>query len=120
MQRSCTLFQILANLGGLLDFWNGGANVKQFTQTPKESDQLFQRPQIISCPVSKNNDILEFHTQNNLTYPKLQTTDGSSGTSKFQTLNDFAFSKLPTPNKHISTPVPKIKEFQAGVQIIRK
>ena len=53
---------------GLLDIWNGGANVKQFSQTTKYSDQLFQRPQIIKRLFSEktwqqenglDNDILE-------------------------------------------------------------
>ena len=33
--------------GELLAFWNGGANVKHFSQTPKKSDQLFQRRQLV-------------------------------------------------------------------------
>ena len=33
--------------GELLAFWNGGANVKQFSQTPKKSYQLFQRRQLV-------------------------------------------------------------------------
>ena len=33
-------------------FRNGGAQVKLFSQTPKLFDQLFQRPQIISRPIS--------------------------------------------------------------------
>ena len=32
----------------LLDFWKGGARVKQYSQAPKQSNQPFQRPQIIS------------------------------------------------------------------------
>ena len=35
---------VLISSNGLLEFGNGGTNVKQFSQTPKKSDQLFQRP----------------------------------------------------------------------------
>ena len=44
---------------GLFQFWNGSVHLKQFSQTLKESYQIFQRPQIISCLFAKKRDIKE-------------------------------------------------------------
>ena len=54
---------------------------------------------------------MKYQTPNNHFYPKFQTKDSTFGTSKLQIPNNFAYLKLQTPNKHISIPIPKVKEF---------
>ena len=121
---SSRINMILSELGGTLRHLERGCYVKQFCQTPKQSDQLFQTPQIISCPVSKKKlgtkkmawtvTCWKYYTpnnnnnnnNNNFAYPKFQSTDSTLETSKFQTQNNFTTLKLQTPNKHISTPFP--------------
>ena len=76
---------------GLIHFWNGSADVKQFSQT---STNFFFRPQIISCPVSERTmTYKKYQTQNNLAYPKFWTTD-STLAPPFQKLR----SPLPPPS----------------------